>query len=222
MIPVVVISSEATRNALRYCQLAWNETGPLHSVGMRFFVVTSSGIKDELLFPNWSYVDAPVGIEFGRSLILGQEVVYSEFGKNYPYLVWLDDYILRTIDPDAFIFMWDMMRTLDFVDQMRLLPCPGPKIPGTTDQSVIGIIRPQDPYAISFQAAFWRNVDRYVEPEMSPWQAEIAGSKQVSTQPISNIGAFLGARVNIVSYENLYRRGRLHEDAMENVKRMGL
>jgi hypothetical protein len=143
------------------------------------------------------------------------------FGGSAPFILWLDDYM--AVDVDREMLDEALAAMIEGVAMVRLVPTPGPTLPGPSAN--VGTIDKTAEYSLSLQASIWRPsaLLRVCENLLelgckTAWDFEITGSKHASA---FGVGKFLGCRKCAVSYDNLYRRGRMVSAVVERLVASG-
>jgi len=216
MIPVAIISTKATEKSLPLSHEAWDKIWPGWVQYLRPCVYSSTPKPDEMELPHyaWKTLDKP---SFGHAIRWISENVAS------PFLLLMDDYIPVEVQTSALLGAYGLACANRGIKQLRLLPCPGGTKPAKNIPfPYIREIDPSASYSLSFQAALWSGIflREFVKERDSPWAAEIEGSKRYAK-------SILGWRscaydINVFSYENLYRHGKLQEAALLGCKGRGL
>ena len=213
MIPVVILSGKDTKAALPIARKAWDVAFPKWPFWFSFYVFGEEPIEEDL---------SPWGYEVTGKMVFGDMLLFAATSLSVPFLLLLDDYIPVTILPHVVLMAYGIMHADSGVGQFRLLPCPGPTIPWHASFAfdLMGVIQPSQPYSISLQAAFWtpHALLQVVDDTDSPWDVELKGSERAKTRATKT---YVGLKEGAISYENLYRRGKLVQEAYDNCKRRG-
>ena len=216
MIPVAIISTKQTEKALPLQCEAWSKVWPGWVQYLRPCVYSSTPQPGEMFLPHyrWKTLDNP---SFGYAIRWISESVAS------PFLLLMDDYIPMEVHASALIEAYGLACANRGIKQLRLLPCPGgTRLAKNIPLSYIHEIDPSAAYSLSFQAALWSGMflREFVKEKDSPWAAEIEGSKRYARSILEYRSCAYD--VNVLSYENLYRHGKLQEAALLNCINRGL
>lgn len=133
-----------------------------------------------------------------------------------PYMILLEDYLVRYIPYPERIEAAFRTCTLDAVGLVRLNPCPGPTIEleelcpesDLVPPEGWGVIDPFCPYAVSLQPTVWdlQTIKRLFRDGETAWDTEYQGSRRAAEDTESAL--YLCSKKTLVPYQNYLRKGR--------------
>lgn len=130
----------------------------------------------------------------------------------------LDDYILSDrVDVASVYECWKHLVNHREVGFVRLNPCPGPTL--SYEHPLLGKFDRDADYLVSLQPSIWRIecLLELLDAKESAWDFEINGTKRAR----DSRWEFLGTYENLISINNLMRRGVLQEDVLEWMEQQG-
>ena len=141
--------------------------------------------------------------------------------KESSILLMLEDYITVNVNRELMAIAAEQLKRKD-VGMVRLVPTPGPTLLCDYHEEV-GEIDKSAQYSMSLQATMWKTrvLKELLERLMkmgctSAWDFEIKGSAVLSDWNIKEL--FLGLHRGAIGYKNLYRHGKIQEEAEEWMK----